>query len=601
MTGHREKYGLLWPETTDDAQIECAMIRKGGKWEENGRTWGNGEYFHYYRLFRLFWPQEDEHRWEQESLRAILSNQFTSLMGCTGSAKTSTAAKFALCFYATWPKGTTILISSTDMRGLEMRVFGRIKELISNAKARYEWFPGNVIDSKKVVATDNIDDGDIRNLRDSITCIPCMSSSGSFVGLGKYIGIHNARVMLIGDEFQLMHNSILESIPNLLNNPYAKFIFLGNPLAQNDPLDKVSEPKEGWSSVGIPKKTTLWRTKFMDGVCLNLPGLDSPNWDYPADQPDRFKYMVGRAKEKLVRESYGEGSVQYASQILGVRVQGLTARKVITKEVCEKFNAFRKPVWFNDDIKRIYSIDAAYGSVGGDLCMGGHVEFGTEMEDGKAGKSIINIAEQKIIPVDPTSGAPPDDQIALFVRQECERLDIPPECVYFDGRTLLMSAFARLWSPKCNPVDFGGRTTNRPVSLDMHVLDEETGVKRLKLCNEHYSKFVTELWFSLRYAIESGQICGMTEEILNDATPREWKIVRSNLIEIESKSDTRKRTGVSPDRTDQVVTAIEGCRRMGFQISKLSQTVKTKPTVSWLEKHLAEQAKMESEKELQTV
>jgi len=947
------RYGLAFPLEMDDAQIECHMIRKGGQWTEGGRTFGRGLFFHYKRLFRLYWSDEDENRWEDAILDAVLSNQFTTIMGCSGSCKTSTAAKFALCFYSVWPTGTTILISSTDLRGLEMRVFGRIKELIEHAKDRFDWFPGNVIDSKKMIATDDIDETGTRDQRHGITCfvpgtmidtpsgpkpieslkpgdsvfhalgvgkikstqssncpqllrvklfdgrsvdctpdhpfftcrgwtkaidlktydrvfsayeimrymqpsvgeriskpktlfqavpelfhadavrpmqesvstnknktretsekilfstvfelvgigernstnacdaplpmvrnadergssesdlllqamrgeftadelsgvwenvylhsafkdeaskkvlwgilqaeaqqpdtwvqpsgsnemgasssisfpnsgstlqnlhgkenwkeqqslvrsrhclsessldsgtrrgdshhpgetatrrkanerieqawvacveileptsdarfdrsgrgytvhnleveghpsyfaggvlvhncIPCLSSSGGFVGLGKFIGIHNQRVMLIADELQLMQLSLLDAVPNLLNNAFAKFVFLGNPLAQNDPLDKVSEPKEGWSTIGIPKKTILWPTKYMDGVCLNLPGLDSPNWDFPADRPDRFGYMVGRLKEKMVRESYGEGSQQYCSMILGVRVQGLTARKVITREICVKFDAFRLPIWHGTGTTKIYAIDAAYSSVGGDLCVGGWIEFGKDLN----GKEILYIGPQKIIPISALSGIPPDDQIALFVKQECESLDIDEENVFFDGRTMLMAAFARLWHGKSNPVDFGARPTERPVSLDLKVVDAITGESRLKLCSEHYSKFVTELWFSIRYTIESGQLCGMTEEILNDAVAREWKMVRSNLIEVEAKHEMKKRTGKSPDRTDQLATAIEGARRRGFQIAKLSNPkADPKRGKDWLDKFAQDYEKLLKSKELQHV
>jgi len=360
----------------------------------------------------------------------------------------------------------------------------------------------------------------------------------------------------------------------------------------------VSEPKEGWSTIGIPKKTILWPTKYMDGVCLNLPGLDSPNWDFPADRPDRFGYMVGRLKEKMVRESYGEGSQQYCSMILGVRVQGLTARKVITREICVKFDAFRLPIWHGTGTTKIYAIDAAYSSVGGDLCVGGWIEFGKDLN----GKEILYIGPQKIIPISALSGIPPDDQIALFVKQECESLDIDEENVFFDGRTMLMAAFARLWHGKSNPVDFGARPTERPVSLDLKVVDAITGESRLKLCSEHYSKFVTELWFSIRYTIESGQLCGMTEEILNDAVAREWKMVRSNLIEVEAKHEMKKRTGKSPDRTDQLATAIEGARRRGFQIAKLSNPkADPKRGKDWLDKFAQDYEKLLKSKELQHV
>lgn len=596
MSSIINRYGLRWDtEQFDDAQIECYAIRKGGTWQHNGKTYGNGNFFHYKRLFRLYWPQEDEHKWEDAALEAIVSHQFTTLMGCSGSAKTSTAAKYALCFYSVWPKGTTILISSTDLRGLEMRVFGRIKELIEHAKNRYEWFPGNVIDSKKAICTDDIQEDEIRNMRDGITCIPCLSSSGTFVGLGRYIGIHNTRMLLCADEMQLMQLSLLEAVPNLLNNPVAKFIFLGNPLAQGDPLDKVAEPKASWSSIGVPTKTTSWPTKYMDGICLCLPGLDSPNFDGDPNKPDRFPYMVGRTRERLVRESYGENSQQYCSQILGVRVEGLTARKVITREICQQFDAFRIPVWRDGNTTRVYAVDAAYGSIGGDLCVGGWCEFGMDVN----GKQVFNVGGQKIIPVKALNAIPPDDQIALFVKQECEVLDIPPENVFFDGRTMLMAAFARLWAPNVNPVDFGGRPTDRPVSLDMKIVDEHTGQLRNKLCNEHYSKFVTEMLFSLRYTIESGQLCGLTEDILSDAIPREWKTVRGNRVEIESKTEMRKRTGKSPDRTDQLVTALEGARRLGFHISKLSTDTDKKKGPTWIDELFQETEKAIKSTQLQ--
>lgn len=557
------KYGMTWPDGSDLAYIEKWCIVKGEDWiKSQGRTL----FFHYHNLFRLFWPEDDDQRWEREILKTIVENRFCAIMGCAASGKTTTSAKFALCFYSCFPNDTTILISSTDMRGLEMRVFGNIKDLLTRAQARFHWFPGNVIDSKKAIATDDIDEEGTRNMKNGIICIPCLSSSGQFVGLGKFIGIHNANVLLIADEFALMKESILDSIPNLINNKFTKFVFLGNPLAQGDPLDFVTEPKAGWSSVGVPEKTVSWPTKYMNGTCLNLPGKDSPNFDFK-DGKIRFPYLNNERTMKDIAQSYGEDSAKYVSQCLGVRVSGLTARKIITREICDKFGAFEEVVWDGaSEIVKIYACDAAYGNIGGDLCIGGHIEFGKDVK----GKSVICIHPPVVVPVSALLAIPPDDQIATFIKQECDTLGIPPDNVFFDGRTLLMSAFARIWSDKVNPVDFGSKPTDRPVSLDMFIHDETTNQRRLKRCNEHYSKFVTELWFSWRYAIESSQIRGMTEELLNDAMPREWLTVRGNLIEAEPKFEMRKRTGKSPDRADWTVTAIEGARRRGFQISKLS-------------------------------
>lgn len=591
---HIVRYTKKWDvEHFDDAQIECYCIQQSDEWRQKT---GTTLFEHFKNLFRLFWGEDDDHRWEDSILKAILENQFTTIMGCAASTKTTTAAKYALCFYAVWPRGTSILISSTDLRGLELRVFGRIKELIGRAKEKFDWFPGFIIDSKKIVATDDIEEESVRDLRQGIICIPCLSSSGSFVGLGRYIGIHNERVVFIGDEFQLMQMSLIEAIPNLLNNKFFKAIFLGNPLAQGDPLDFVSEPLLGWQEIGIPKKTIVWPTRYMKGVCLNLPGLDSPNFDYPPDQPDKYPYMVGRRKVEQIKESYGEESQQYCSQILGVRIAGLNARKVITREICEKYGAFSKAIWKDSDRKKIYAIDAAYGNVGGDRCMRMICEFGKDVND----KEIFSIESYKMIPVSALSVVPPDDQIAEFAKMECEANDIDPSHVFFDGRTLLASAFARLWAVTCNPVDFGGRVSERFVSTEM-TIEDETGRRRLKRCDEHYSKFVTELWFSVRYAVESGQLRGMNDEILNDGMPREWKFTKGNKIEVESKIDTKKRTGKSPDIFDSLVTALEGARRKGFIISKLGNPDKQKPNLdNWFAKENEKLEKLRRSKQLQS-
>jgi hypothetical protein len=89
------------------------------------------------------------------------------------------------------------------------------------------------------------------------------------------------------------------------------------------------------------------------------------------------------------------------------------------------------------------------------------------------------------------------------------------------------------------------------------------------LCAEHYSKFVTELWFSVRYAIESGQMRELPEAVMDEGSRREWKMVRGDKIEIETKDEMKLRVNVSPDLFDALVTALEGARRMGFHIATL--------------------------------
>lgn len=563
------KYGVAWPSTLPDITIELSCLRAGGQWFNRRRQrCGEGSFQHHLNASKLLWPEMDDHRWHRICLENMCQNKVTVLMGPGSSGKTHEASKFALTEYFTAPESTTILISSTDIRGLELRIWGEIKKLWNMAKARFDFVPGHLIDSKHCISTDDIQEDEARDLRNGIIGIPCIVGN-RFIGLGKYVGIKNKRVRLIADEAQFMQASFLDSISNLEQNQDFKAIILGNPLDPMDSLGKAAEPKDGWPSIGEPAKTCVWKTKFKGGACVNLVGTDSPNFDYPQDQPPKFPYLIRKDSIESTVSFYGDKSQQYFTQCVGIMKTGLVARRVINREMCNRFGAFKTVIWATTKRARIYALDAAYGNIGGDRCVGGWIEFGKDMEN----RNVIEIHEPVIVPVQyRLDGAMPEDQIAEYVKGECEMVGIPPENVFFDstGRGALGTAFARLWSSSVNPIEFGGTPTTRPVCQDIFIVDEKTKHRRLKLCTEHYSKFVTELWFSVRYVIESEQLRSMPQNVMEEGCQREWKIVRGNKIEIESKPEMKERTGRSPDLFDWLATAVEGARRKGFVISKLA-------------------------------
>src|SRR6185436_13387989 len=116
----------------------------------------------------------------------------------------------------------------------------------------------------------------------------------------------------------------------------------------------------------------------------------------------------------------------------------------------------------------------------------------------------------QLVPVTIQKDVSAEDQIAAYCRKFMEESGVPPENFFFDGRGSL--AIARLWSPLCNAVEFGGRPTDRPVGSDIFTYDLNGGGRRLRLASEHYSKFVSELWWSFRYAVESDQVRGLSME-----------------------------------------------------------------------------------------
>ena len=301
------------------------------------------------------------------------------------------------------------------------------------------------------------------------------------------------------------------------------------------------------------------------GKTITLVGTDSPNFDLPPDKPSKYPYLVDRADEKSVGDRYGRNSEQYYSQIAGFRKPGLFAHRVLTQEMCERCGAFEPCIWSGEETTKIYALDAGYG---GDRCVAGWGEFGLDVNN----RVVLRIQPPVVIPI--SVDTEPEDQIAMFVKKDCAAVGIPGGRMFFDAgmRATMATALAKLFDPEVNAVNFGGSPTKRPVSADEYVVDRLTGAKRLKRCEEHYIKFVTELWFSVRLAVLAKQIKELPKDVAEEFYMREWTKEKGDRYELETKDETKERTGMSPDLADWMAILMEGARRNGFMIENLPES-----------------------------
>jgi hypothetical protein len=571
-----EKYGLQWPAGTNPLAIEFFMLRNGGFWrnKREEKEYGLGMFEHYKAAMMLLWPEDDWHRWCDLAIREFVNNTVTCLLGPKDSAKTYTASKFGLVNYFCWPKETCVLVSSTDVRGLELRVWGAMKGLYNRATDAFPWLPGQIFESLHAITTETPPDeatgkkkGKVLNR--GIICIPCLQG-GQYVGLGKYIGIKSKRLVFIADECQAMGPTFLSAVSNLGGKEFFRFIPIGNPNDPGDPLGQAAEPEIGWGAMPEPKKTTVWKNRFLNGKTVNFVGTDSPNFDFPESQKPRYPYLIHKGKIDEVLSFWGPDSAEYYSQCVGVMKTGLLARRVITPDLCRIHRANEPPEWLGTPRTMVYAVDAAYSGTGGDRCVAGYAEFG----DSKDGTQIFCVHPPKIVPISVSVSMTPEDQIAEFVRQECEALGIPPENIGYDstGRGTLGAAFARIMGSRTpQPIEFGGKPSTRPVRHDLYIQDGDH--RRHKRCDEHYYDFVTELWFSARYTIECGQMRGLPEDVMKEGCSREYGRSKANKIFVESKHDpkARARMARSPDLFDWLVTALEMARQKGFKIQRAGE------------------------------
>lgn len=566
------KYDLDWGANSNEVKIEMELIRNGGRLTVQGKTYGKGIAHHYEELRHLLWPRLDDHRWHRLCRDEILNNKVTVLMGPGSSGKTHEASWIYLIEYLCFPNETCVLVSSTDMRGLRLRVWGEITMLWQEAVEKYDFLPGHLLDSRIAITTDEMVDGDysdrkVRDMRKGIVGIPTVQS-GKFVGLGKWIGIKQKRLRLIADEAAAMGSSFLSAFANLNKNEDFRAVIIGNPADPLDPLGKAAEPLDGWSGHLEPKKTEVWKTRFMGGTCVNLIGTDSPNFDFPQNQPTRYKYLISREKINDTLSFFPKDSFEYYSQCVGCMKVGTLDDRIITRDLCRNFDALESVIWKGTERIKVCALDAAYG---GDRAVCGHIEFGEAVN----GHIIIEFRTPQIVPVVVNSATSPEEQLAVWVRDYCERNEIVPANFFHDstGRGGLGTAIARVWSSECTPVEFGGAASDRPVSLDLYTYDIETQSKRLAKCSEHYDRLVSELWYQFRYAIESRQIRSLPEEVMDELCMRKWERVhRNNKISVETKQKMKERIGRSPDLGDWACLCLEGARRMGFMIEKFKGT-----------------------------
>ena len=571
------RYGLEFPGGTSNLDVERHMCRKGGQWTgAKGQTIGNGMFFHFVEFQKLLWGKAKLfHRWNLMQTEEYLKHRTIGILGPASSGKSNSAATDVLADYYLWPECTTVLVCSTTKERMQDRIFGEIKKYHRIARERHPHLPGYAIDGRMRIVTEGRNDAkDGRDFRNGIIGVPCLSG-GDYKGISEFIGIKNKRIRVVIDELQMLPPGILMTISNLDKNPDFRLVGLGNPKETIDALGQLCEPAQhlgGWDG-GIDQEgtTKTWETTRPGGVAIQLVGTDSPNLDGKLG----IDLITQEAIDRDIAQ-YGRDSLQFTMMNQGMMPRGQGSRRVLTAQLCRQNGALGEPLWANPTRTKVAALDAAYGGAGGDRCILTFLEFGPEAEiidnaqlavnliardtSKIRRRNLIAITDKMIVPINPKLEVRAEMQIVTFVQAQCTTRGIPPEHFFYDSgmRTALVNAFADQWSTKTNPIDCGGSPSTAMVSAQIQVP-----------CNKYYQKFITEIWFNVRYAVESKQFRGMKPSTMQEFCAREWTMVAGNKIEVEPKRQMKEKIGKSPDEADSCALAVLGAIRLGFTIDNL--------------------------------
>lgn len=599
-----QKYGLSWKSTQSPLSIEFAMIRK---------LYHSGDHLvlleHYLNAHKLLWPEDKTHRWFRLGMKSIIKNPVSVFLGPASSNKTYIFAVHALIDFFSFDSNSLGIISSTDLKSLEIKVWGRVKTLFNRARRRHPSLPGFILDSAKAITVDETDEENFeaREMNCGIVCVACVSG-GRFVGMGKFQGAKpphspgkfDGILKHYGDEAAVMQPSFLDAYSNwMVNNTGSvkafKGVMGGNPTDISDPLCIAAEPVGGWDSWVDTGLTQEWTSKWYDAHVVAFDGRDNPNRDEPLNS---LPFLISDGFVELMRKTHGDDSWQFYQQAIGKPSKGMVSNRVITVTFCEQHKAFDDVVWRDVPPTKLAAIDPAYG--GGDRCVWMPGDIGVNVE----GKDILRCLPFEIIPVRLNYGTDAEDQIAEWVFNKAEEMGIPPQNIFWDsfGRGTLGNSFAKVFgSITPVPVNSGAPATTRPVRFDLKVFDKTTGQERLKRCDEEYSKFVTEMWFSVREAVHSEQVREMQKAVVEEGQLRLYKTVSRARIEVETKEDMKERVKKSPDLFDTQAILVEGARRLGFKIQRIGIEKVSKPREAWYQEEGRKWESLQESKLLQGV
>lgn len=534
------KYDLEWPDGIDGLSIELKCFRCDHKVEDGGL----GAAGHFKRAALLIWGPHNKrkefiwHPWADKMLEAACKWKYISVSGPGNCGKSDFHAIWSIINWMCDPMNTMVIVTSTTITASKMRIWGSIVDYFSAAP----YMPGKLTEG--LIRTIPADGKKVSN-KAGISLVAGEASKDRETA-DKLDGCHNKRVIMVGDEFPKLSQALLGfATGNLSKNPWFQFIGIGNPTSKYDPHGIISEPKEGWNS--ITENDYEWETKL--GYAIRFDSHQSPN---VLAGKTIYPFLPTNETIATSEDRNGADSLKHWSQCRGFwPPEGTDPECVYSEADLVDGGVTETHVDWSGGTISLAVLDPARGS-GGDAYKAALALLGYT----KSGRRVLLITKTTEFFDSKSNPDPIMFQIADQFVAFCREHGVQPENVGYDS-TGAAGEIGQVITHKFQnavlyAVDFNGKPSDLPHGVEQ------------KPCSELYDRKVTELWMVMKDYIRSGQIKGLTTDIIEDLLAR--KEVTGKLGQtgtkrsVESKRAMKKRIKRSPDSGDCLALLCDLCR-----------------------------------------
>jgi len=502
--------------------------------------------FYFWRVADLLWNRDDlpehmflKHPWAEQIIRECIENKYLAVGGAASSGKSHTLAGYGIITWLAKPRDTLVLMTSTTLREARKRIWGSVISLLSVIDGA----PINIRDS--IGSANYIDENGQTFDRAGLSLIAA-EKSRTREAIGKFIGLKQKHVLLIGDELGELSEAIQQAaLANLSKNPRFEFKGLSNPASRFDSFGIWSTPKGGWESI-TPEVDDEWVTKW-GGKYIRLDGERSPN---VAAGYTVYPFLPTTEKIAEDKALLGETSRAYMRMVRAVffdsdEAEGIYGESEILKASAMKRTEFVGPTTL------LAGVDPAFTN-GGDRTILYTMRVG-QFTDGQYGAQFEDYYH---LNDDATNKAVPRTyQIVHQIRDMCNKLGIKPENVAVDSTgagSPFCDVLAGEWSDQFLRVQFGGKASDRRVSMNSRLTGEEL-----------YTNRVSELWFVGKEFLRTQQLRGISDTLAKEMCVRRYEMVKSGTlrVKVETKAELKQRMGQSPDIADAAFITLDLARQ----------------------------------------